>query len=265
MTAMPSDMLGERPPVANAPNVQPIQLPRPVTDRSDGLIPVRVAPLVSVDSNQPDSGAEAITESVMDMQLIVDYINALAKRTAANIKANNVTELAHAHEHPRQGAPCLRCSVLGSSRNVTMGTTLLEILARTNADEDWNHSLECTDVKIISRLRRLVVSASSLKDIYGRYWGPVMLTCLRIEAADFALLHHLTQKFQSNRVLTVNTREALAAYHLGMVTCPSTSHARGRVTPMLRGAVGVRLAVATAMVAVGEPPTWLDHLPAPVL
>lgn len=265
MTALPSDMLDDLSPTADTPGVQQIPLPRPVSGRSDGLIPVRVTPLVSVDAGDSELGTEAVTETVMDMQLIVDYTNALAKRTAANVKADNITELAHVHEHPRQGAPCLRCAVLGSSRNRTMGTTLLEILARTNADEEWNHSPECTDVKIVSRLRRLVVSAASLEAIYGPHWGPVMLTSLRIEAADFALLHHLTQKFQHSKVLTVHTRDALAAYHLAMVTCPSTSNVRGPVTPMLRGAVGVKLAVATAMVAVGEPPAWLDHLPAPVL
>ncbi|SKM34459.1 hypothetical protein [Mycobacteroides abscessus] len=265
MTAVPSDILDSRALGAQASGAQPILLPRPVSGRSDGLIPVRVAPLVSHDSEESGAAAEKVTETVMDMQLIVDYTNALAKRTAANIQADNITELAQAHEHPQQGAACLRCSILGSSRNLTLGTTLLEILARTNADEEWNHSQECTDTKIISRLKRLVVSAASLKDIYGPYWGPVMLTCLRIEAADFALLHHLTQKYQHSKVLTVHTREALAAYHLAMVTCPFTSTVRGTANPMLRSAVAVRLATATAMVAVGKPPAWLDHLPAPVL
>ncbi|CPZ69797.1 Uncharacterised protein [Mycobacteroides abscessus] len=203
MTAVPSDILDSRALGAQAPGAQPILLPRPVSGRSDGLIPVRVAPLVSHDSEESGAAAEKVTETVMDMQLIVDYTNALAKRTAANIQADNITELAQAHEHPQQGAACLRCSILGSSRNLTLGTTLLEILARTNADEEWNHSQECTDTKIISRLKRLVVSATSLKDIYGPHWGPVMLTCLRIEAADFALLHHLTQKYQHSKVLTV--------------------------------------------------------------
>ncbi|CPW92204.1 hypothetical protein [Mycobacteroides abscessus] len=265
MTAAPSDMLDGALPAADTPNVQPIALPRPVTARSDGLIPVRVTPLVARDSGETEPASEAVTETVMDMQLIVDYTNALARRTAANVLADNVVTVEPAHEHPRHGATCLRCAVLGSSRNVTMGTTLLEILARTNADEDWNCSPECTDTKIASRLRRLVVSASSLQDIYGPYWGPVMLTCLRIEAADFALLHHLTKKFQRTRLLEVNTRETLAAYHLATVTCPSTSAVRGPVTPMLRGAVAVRLAVATGMVAIGKSPSWLDHLPAPVL
>lgn len=266
MTALPSDMFDDAPLAADIPGVQPVALPRPVTGRSDGLIPVRVAPLVSLDSDDSALGADAVTETVMDMQLIVDYTNALANRTAANVKADNITELGQVHEHPRQGATCLRCAVLGSSRNLTMGTTLLEILARTNADEEWNHSPECTDKKIVSRLRRLVVSDASLEAIYGPYWGPVMLTSLRIEAADFTLLHHLTNRFQKSRILEVRpTREALAAYHLAMVTCPFTSSVRGPVTPMLRGAVAVRLAVATAMVAVGKPPAWLDYLPAPVL
>lgn len=230
------------------------------------LISVRVAPLIEPGPVALASVTEpeAPTETVLDMQLIVDYTLALARRTAARIRAGHVDYIEHPHQHPT-GATCLRCAVLGTSRDLTIANTLLEILVRTNADEEWNCSSECTDTRIISRLRRLAVSPAVLEDLYGPHWGEVMLTCLRIEAADFRLLHHLVRQHNCSRILTVNTRQPLAAYHLASVVCPWTSHGGGSVTQMLRGSVGIRLAVAAAWVALGEPPAWLDYLPAPVL
>lgn len=293
---MPFDddpMFTDPPATAPSPPVlHSVPLPRPA--RSDSLLRVRVAPLVVPGDGGADTEPEEseVTETVMDMQLIVDYTSALAKRTASRVKAGQVDTLEHSHRHPHR-ATCLRCAVLGTSRDLTMGTTLLEILARANADEDWNATADppdpddfedgkddptyrrarrswdpskaCTDTKIISRLRRLAVSSASMEDIYGPNWGQVMLMCLRAEAADFTLLHHLVQKYQASRILTVHTRHSLAAYHLAQVTCPWTTRDQGTVTPMLRGSVAVRLAVAAAAVAEGDTPEWVDHLPAPVL
>lgn len=230
------------------------------------LISVRVAPLIEPGPVPLELATEpeAATETVLDMQLIVDYTLALARRTAARIRAGHVDYIEHPHQHP-SGVTCLRCAVLGTSRDLTIANALLEILVLTNADEEWNCSPECTDTRIISRLRRLAVSPAVLESLYGPHWGEVMLTCLRIEAADFRLLHHLVRQHDSSRVLTVNTRETLAAYHLATVVCPWTSHGGGSVTSMLRGSVAIRLAVATAGVAAGAPPAWLDYLPAPVL
>ncbi len=269
MSALASDVLDDQAETLTAPAVQPgtsapaLHVVPPVTGRSDGLIRVRVAPLVSTHDDSP-ANEDAATETVMDMQLIVDYTRSLARRTAVSVRSCEVDFVEHMHQHP-MGVSCLRCAVLGASRNLTLATTLLEILVRTNADEEWNIDSSCTDTKIISRLRRLAISASTLEEIYGPYWAQVMLTCLRIEAADFALLRHVAPKNDESRVLTVHTRHALAAYHLAMVTCPWTGSGQAPVTSMLRGAVGVRLAVAVASVAVGKPPAWLDYLPAPAL
>jgi hypothetical protein len=92
-----------------------------------------------------------------------------------------------------------------------------------------------------------------------------MLTCLRAEHADFELVSHLARSYQPSRVLTVHTRDSLAAYHLAMACTPWTRHDGSTVASMARNAAAVRLAIAAASVAVGRPPSWLDHLPAPAL
>jgi hypothetical protein len=180
------------------------------------------------------------------------------------VKAGQVDRIDQAHQHPTQ-ATCLRCAVLSTSRDLTLASTLLELMVRSNADEEWNCSESCTDTNVVSRLRRLAVSSSALESLYGPYWGEVMLMCLRIEASDFALLHHLVKVNKVSRVLVPHTRYSLAAHHLAQVVCPYTTRGQGTVTSMLRGSVGVRLAVTAAEVAVGRAPAWLDHLPAPVL
>lgn len=242
----------------------PVDLP---SDSGQRMVSVRIAPLIGDSSVAWEGADDGVTETVIDQQLIVDYTNALARRTAARVRAGDVDRLEHSHEHPTQGASCLRCAVLGTSRDLTLGVTLLELLSRSNApaDEEWNCSEGCTDTRIISRLRRLAVSAELLSDVYGPHWCEVMLMCLRVEAADFRLLHHLVREHKTSRVLTVHTRFSLAAYHLATIVCPWTSHGDGEVTSMLRGSVAVRLAVTAASVASGQPPAWLDHLPAPVL
>ena len=231
---------------------------------TSALVNVRVAPLVDPDSDALFLEESAPTETVMDMQLIVDYTSALARRTAARVKAGQVDRIDQAHQHPT-AATCLRCAVLSTSRDLTLASTLLELMVRSNADEEWNCSDSCTDTNIISRLRRLAVSSSALEDLYGPRWGEVMLMCLRIEASDFALLHHLVKVNEVSRVLVPHTRYSLAAHHLAQVVCPHTTRGQGAVTSMLRGSVAVRLAVTAGEVAVGRAPAWLDHLPAPVL
>lgn len=242
-------------------------VPQPRMPRTDSLLSVRVAPLVRTEFGEETSDVDesAVTETVMDMQLIVDYTGALAKRTASCVKSGEVHMLEHPHRHPEE-ATCLRCAVIGTSHTVTLSTTLLEILARSNADEDWNSDTSiCTDIKIISRLRRLAVSAEMMQDIYGPHWGQVMLMCLRAEAADFSLLQHLVRQNRAPRILTSHSRYTMAAFHLGMVTCPWSLRDGSKVTAMLRNSVAVRLAVAAASIAEGNPPAWVDHLPAPEL
>ncbi|GAS95724.1 MULTISPECIES: hypothetical protein [Mycolicibacterium] len=250
---------------AHFPQLPPQLSPPDSDDNALGMVQVRIAPLIEPGPLALAGLTETVTETVLDMQLIIDYTLALARRTAARIQRGHVDYIEHPHQHPTSGVTCLRCAVLGTSRDLTVANALLEILTLTNADEEWNCSSDCTDTRIISRLRRLAVSAAVFEELYGPRWGEVMLTCLRIEAADFRLLHHLVRQHNTSRVLTVHTRQSLSAYHLATVVCPWTSRGGGTVTPMLRGSVGIRLAVATAAVAIGEPPAWLDHLPAPVL
>ena len=179
---------------AHFPQLPPLLSPLDSDDNALGMVPVRIAPLIEPGPLALAGLTETVTETVLDMQLIIDYTLALARRTAARIQRGHVDYIEHPHQHPTSG-----------------------------------------------------------------------VTCLRIEAADFRLLHHLVRQHNTSRVLTVHTRQSLSAYHLATVVCPWTSRGGGTVTPMLRGSVGIRLAVATAAVAIGEPPAWLDHLPAPVL
>ncbi|MFA5709936.1 hypothetical protein [Mycolicibacterium sp.] len=240
--------------------------PLPPSPRSDGLIPVRLSPLIATGDNL-DAASETCeaTETFVDQQLIVDYTGALARRTAAHIRDGVVEAIPHHHQHPA-GVACLRCAVLGAAGHKTLATTLLEVMNSTNADEAWNNDPKvCTDVKMISRLRRLAISSATLEGLYGPHWAAVMLTCLRVEHADFELLAYLTRRYQPSRVLMVHTRDSLAAYHLALVCCPWITRDGRTVSAVARNAVGVRLAVAIATVAVGEAPEWLDHLPAPAL
>lgn len=248
-----------------APTPLRVVPPLPAARRSDGLIKVRMSPLVMGDPDSFDGNDSGLSETVVDQQLIVDYTGALARRTAVAIRDNTVEQIDNRHEHPR-AVTCLRCAVLGAGEHRTLAVTLLEILARNNADEEWNNDLEkCTTIKMISRLRRLAVSSASMEEIHGTYWGAVMLMCLRIERADFELLDYLTRKYQPSRVLNVHTRESLAAYHLAMVTCPWISRDGRPIVAVRRNAVAVRLGVAAASVAMGDLPQWLDHLPVPAL
>lgn len=250
------------------PTQAPLRMvpPLPTGTRNDGLIQVRMAPLVMMGEPSIDGGDTVPTEAVVDRQLIVDYTGALARRAAGNIRDGLVVEIEHHHQHPTTVA-CLRCAVLDAAEQRTvLATTLLEILTRTNADEAWNNDVDaCTDVKMISRLRRLAISSATMAELYGPRWGAVMLMCLRAERADFELLDYLTRRYQPSRCLQVHTRDSLAAYHLAMVCCPQISHDGRSVTSVKRNAVAVRLAVTAASVAVGENPEWLDHLPAPAL
>ena len=253
--------------------VPPPKIIAPTSDR----IRVRVAPLVlpgetGWEDDQP------ITEKAFDHQLLVDLTRSQAKRAATAVKEGMVERLPQPHQHPRN-VTCLRCAVLGVAPNLTMGTVLLEVLAAGNADEEWNMSADppedpshraewdptkaCSDTRIISRLKRLALSAANLEKIYGPNWGSVMMLCMRAETADFALLHHLVQKYSAPRIMTAHTRETMASYHLAMIACPWTTRDNETVTSMLRSTVAVRLAVAATQTCMGQPPEWVDHLPPP--
>lgn len=248
---------------ASPRGIQVVHPPMPA-NRSDGMIPVRVDPLVRFTGTGFADDDEAPSEAFVDQELIVDYTGALARRAAGHIRDGLVSRVDNRHPHPA-GVSCLRCAVLGATDHAALGVTLLEILTRTNADECWNNSEACTDTKLVSRLRRLAISAASMEDIYGPRWGAVMLTCLRIERTEFELLDYLTRRFKSPRVLGIHTRESLAAYHLAMTSTTRKLRDGGPLTEVKRNAVSVRMAVAVGSLAAGYSPELLDHLPAPAL
>lgn len=261
-------------PVTPGHTPTPLQMvpPLPSAPRSDGLIRVRMVPLVPGDPSGDgddigrDSGdGGGPTTTLVDQQLIIDYTSALARRAATHIRDGQVEMLEHPHAHPRSVA-CLRCAVLGASEYRTLATTLLEILDDTGATEHWNcDPAMCTDVKSISRLRRLAISAATMANLYGPSWGTVMLTCLRIEQSDFELIDYLTRHYQPSRVLRVHTRDSMAAHHLAMACCPTTSRDGSFLTAVRRNTAAVRMAVAVASVPAGPIPAWFDYLPVPSL
>ena len=227
---------------------------------------MHVSPLVysSEHGDYGVPGEDAPSDAFVDQQLIVDYTGALARRAASHIRAGLVGRVDDRHIHPTSVA-CLRCAVLGATDHTALGVTLLEVLARSTADEEWNNSAKCTDTKQISRLMRLAISAATMEAIYGPRWGAVMLTCLRIERADFELLDYLTRTFHASRILGVHTRDSLAAYHLATTSVTRTLRDGQPVAAARRGAAAVRMGVAVAGIAVDDHPTFLDHLPVPAL
>lgn len=251
-------------PFSRSPLPSPLSLV-PSPPASGGTIRVRTAPLVhDADGRDSSSDGGGATETVVDMQLIVDYTGALARRAAVAIRDGQVEQMDQLHDHPHN-VSCLRCAVLGAARHRTLAVTLLEVMERKNAGEGWNCSDEISDTNLISRLRRLAISSATMEEIYGSWWGEVMLACLRAEAADFELVSYLATRYQPRWVLDVHTRYSLAAYHLAMTTCPRISRDGNTVPGIVRNAAAVRLAVALASVAEGNPPAWLEHLPAPAL
>lgn len=235
----------------------------PAIPADGGLLRVRTSPLVpDRDLGVMDEGP--VSESVVDMQMITAYTAALAARTAAAVRDGTVTEIEHPHMHPHQ-VTCLRCAVLGSSHNRTLAATLLEILDRGGACEEWNLSGACSNANMASRLRRLAISNASMEDLYGQYWGEVMVTALRMESTDFELIRYLIKKHRATASLRVTTRESMMAYHLAMVVFPTVGGDGKPLSSIKRNAAAVCLAAAMGWVAVGRAPEWLDHLAGPAL
>ena len=246
--------------------VSPAPIPLRAMPPAPPMIRVRMDSLTRTHDDGDDGNGEGPEETVVDMQLIIDYTGALARRTASYIRDGLVERVNHPHRHPSK-VTCLRCAVLSAAEHPTLAATLLEILNRSAApaDEDWNLEPDCTDTRTMSRLRRLAISSNTMHDLYGDHWGQVMLMCLRVERADLELLSFLTRKYQPSRVLVPHSRAALAAHHLAGIVCPRVGRDGNPVADTVRNAVAVRLAVTAGNVAEGAWPSWLDHLPAPAM
>jgi hypothetical protein len=237
--------------------------------RGDGMIRVQVVPLVRDDAAGDDT-SYAVTGSLISEQLIVDYIASLAQHAVKAIRNGEVDVISEDHAHPENVA-CLRCAVIGSTHMRTLATALLEILAATNTEEEWNNSASATEVQMISRLRRLAVSSADLEALYGANWAQVIVAALRAEAATLEMVDCLTRGHGD--VLWINelmedpdtARAVMAAYHLGTIVCPSESWNEESTIDLKRPRIARRFAVAMAKVAQGETVPWLDHLPAPPL
>ena len=235
--------------------------------RSDGMVRVRVVPLVR-DSDDHDKDIASSTGALISQQLIVDYLAALAQHAVKAVRNGTVDRINDDHHHP-EDVSCLRCAVHGSTHTRTLAVALLEILAASNTDEEWNNS-GVSDCQLISRLRRLAVSSADLEDLFGPHWAEVMLAGLRAEASNLEMMDCLTRG--DGDVLWISeliddpiaTRRILAAYHLGTIVCPHESRRDGSVD-LTRARIARRFAVAVAKVAAGETVSWLDHLPAPPL
>ncbi|KXO92966.1 Uncharacterised protein (plasmid) [Tsukamurella tyrosinosolvens] len=243
---------------------------RAEVDSSATRVPVRVAPLI-LSSNEGRTTVDEQPPSMfaMDLQLLVDYTRTTAQRAANAIRDDKVEFVDHPHEHSDEpGRPCVRCAVLGRATHRTLAQALLEILELTGSGEEWNSSERCNTENAVSRIRDLAktISANTLEELYGEHWGEVMLAALRIENADFELLHYLARKHQPTRVLTAaHTRESLAAYHLAVIVTPRRKRDGTPAPSMVRGAVALRMAIAAARTSLGASPEWLDHLPEPGL
>lgn len=235
--------------------------------RADGMVRVQVVPLVR-DSGLPGEETGA-TGALISQQLIVDYLASIAQRAVKTVRNGHVDQIDEDHAHPDE-VSCLRCAVIGSTHMKTLAVALLEILASSNTDEEWNHS-GVSDAQIISRLRRLAVSDADLEDLFGPYWAEVVLTGLRAEAADLEMMECVTRG--ENDVLWISeiiddplaARRILAAYHLGTVVCPRESRREDASIDLKRSRIARRFAVGMARVAGGETVPWLDRLPAPPL
>lgn len=247
-----------------APFVAPV-----ATHRNDGLVRVRVLPLVS--ETGTDSEDAPLPTALVPQQLIVDYLAALASRAVKAIRAGEVDQTDPHHIHPEH-VVCLRCAVTGATHMQTLASAMLEIFALRNTDEDWNNLEGTTEQQVISRLRRLAVSEADLADVYGPNWAAVLLTCLRAEVADLDMMACLTNGHDDILRISemiedpIATRHALAAYHLATMVSPR-EHNRGEIESedMRRNRVARKFAVAVAKVAAGETIPWLDHLPSPPL
>ena len=233
--------------------------------RTDGMVRVRVVPPVRDIDDEDRDGAG----SLISQQLIVDYLAAVAQRAVKAVRFGQVEVLADDHVHP-ETVSCLRCAAFGATHTQTLAVVLLEILAASNTDEEWNNS-GASDTQLISRLRRLAVSAADLEALFGPRWAEVMLTGLRAEAADLEAMDCLTRgqddKLRVSEMIhdPVATRQIMAAYHLGTIVCPRESRRGDTSADLKRARIARRFAVGISRVAQGETVAWLDHLPAPPL
>ena len=248
----------------------PVEI-QPLVARGDGLIPVQVVPMVAHAGASRADAPTGPAATLIPASLLVDYTAALTKHAVKHIRSGAVEYIDDGHAHPTH-ATCLRCAVLGSTHLRTLAIALLEILALGNTDEDWNNDESASsDQQLISRLQRLAVSEASLAEIYGPRWAEVLLTSLRAESVNLDVINLLTKGEPEDLRISelihdpVATRHALAAYQLGTVTCPRRSVDEETEAGFKRGRIARRFAVAMGHVAVGEAPSWTDHLPSPPL
>lgn len=248
---------------------RPAPAPSTPAPRGDGLIRVRVLPLVT--DIHTDSDDRPLPAALIPQRLIVDYIGALASRAVKAIRAGEVEQTDPHHIHPAH-VVCLRCAVTGATHMQTLAAALLEIFALRSTDEEWNNLEDTTDEQVISRLRRAAVSEADLAGLYGPNWAAVLLMCLRAEVADLDMMAYLTQG--RDDILPIGemldapivARHALASHHLATTISPR-EHSRGanETEDLRRNRVARRFGVAVAKVSTGETVPWLDHLPAPPL
>ena len=250
----------------------PVPAPAPVAPpapRTDGLIRVRVLPLVS--EARADSDDAPLPTALIPQRLIVDYVAALSSRAVKAIRAGEVEQTDLHHIHPEH-VVCLRCAVTGATHMQSLAAAMLEIFALRNTDEEWNNLAGTTEQQVISRLRRIAISEADLAEVYGPNWAAVLVVCLRAEVSDLDMMACLTNGHDD--ILRIGeliadplaTRHALAAYHLATMVSPR-EHNRGtnETEDLRRNRVARKFAVAVAKVSAGETISWLDHLPSPAL
>lgn len=243
----------------------------PAASSADGELRVRVCPLVAA-----DNGGYVIDDSyqpqpwAVQRQVVLQYVKAAAIRASDMAKTYSGHHSDSLHRHPAH-TPCLRCLMAAVAHRRTLAAVVLETMATVSeADEDWNNSVESNPNNTATRLRRLPISESTMEQLYGRFWGELLLTALRIEETDPALIRFVIKKFQQGHNLPVpveqpeTARAMLAGYHLGWIValgaCTDDEESRSG-----RFFAASRVACAMGYLAVGQAPAWVDHLAYPAL